>query len=68
MSDGLLSTPLDASLNSFMPLPNPRISYGIFFPPNINKIIITITVNSVPPIPKIPNKMEFMIIDFKPQR
>src|SRR5690606_1915000 len=38
-----------ASLNSFIPEPNPFISSGIFLPPNSNSITTTIKIISVAP-------------------
>ena len=38
-----------AFLNSFIPLPSPRISSGIFRPPNSSRIISTRTIISVGP-------------------
>jgi hypothetical protein len=44
-----------------MPLPNPRINSGIFFPPNNKRIMKRITKTSVVPNGPI-NKNELIII------
>ena len=44
-----------ASLNSFIPLPNPYINSGIFLPPNNNKTITKIMmISGAPSPPNIP--------------
>jgi hypothetical protein len=59
--EGVSPSPLCAVLNSLIPLPNPRISSGIFLPPNINRTTTTIKITSVAPSPAN-NKIEFDII------